>query len=298
MRRLAWAAVFAACALPLALIGTDAVGGRLGADPIAMIMNRLGFWALFFLLLSLAPTPLKILFGWNLPLRFRRMVGLFAFFYASAHLATYVGVDQFFDLPAVAADIVKRKFITVGFLAFLLLVPLAITSTDRWVRRLGFVQWKRLHRLSYLAAVCGVIHFVWRVKVDLRQPMMFGVILAGLFAVRIFAPRVSRSSPASRRALREGAATTGPSAPQQAGELLQFGRRHVGHDPVLHPGMTPLDPAIALARVRPRSRLRRTLGRPDEDAEDVFAPRVHLSLEPGLDRVGVGRDDVGQVTEL
>ncbi len=211
MRWLAWAAVFAACSLPLALIGIDPLGGRLGANPIALILNRLGYWALFFLLLSLAPTPLKILFGWSWPVRVRRTVGLFAFFYASLHLGTYVGVDQFFDLPAIAADIVKRKFITIGLLAFLLLVPLAITSTDRWVRRLGFVRWKRLHRVSYLAAVCGVIHFVWRVKADLRQPLMFAVILAGLFAVRLFAPRVARSSPASRRALREGAATTGPS---------------------------------------------------------------------------------------
>ena len=194
------AAVFAACGLPLALIGFDALGGRLGANPIATIMNRLGYWALFFLVLSLAPTPLKTMFGWTSPVRFRRMLGLFAVFYASLHLGTYVGVDQFFDLPAIAADIVKRKFITIGLLAFLLLVPLAITSTDRWVRRLGFVRWKRMHRLSYVAAICGVIHFTWRVKADLREPMIFAAALAGLFAVRLLAPLVLRSGPGTARA--------------------------------------------------------------------------------------------------
>lgn len=205
------AVVFAACCSPLALIGIDGLGGRLGANPIATIMNRLGFWTLFFLLLALAATPLKTLFGWSSPVRFRRMVGLFAFFYASLHFSTYVAIDQFFDLPAIAADIVKRKFITIGLLAFLLLVPLAITSTDRWVRRLGFLRWKRLHRLSYLAAVCGVIHFGWRVKADLRQPMIFGVVLGGLFAVRVFAAGIVRSRSVTRRALSEGAATGGPS---------------------------------------------------------------------------------------
>ncbi len=211
VRWLVRAAVFAACCSPLALILIDGLGGRLGANPIATIMNRLGFWTLFFLLLSLAPTPLKILFGWTSPLRFRRMVGLFAFFYASLHLGTYVGIDQFFDLPAIAADIVKRKFITIGLLAFLLLVPLAVTSTDRWVRRLGFVRWKGLHRLSYLAAICGVVHFGWRVKADLREPMIFGAVLGGLFAVRVFAAGIARSRPTTRGALSEGAATGGPS---------------------------------------------------------------------------------------
>ncbi|HXB55854.1 MAG TPA: protein-methionine-sulfoxide reductase heme-binding subunit MsrQ [Vicinamibacteria bacterium] len=208
MNRLVRSAVFAGFCLPLALMGIEGLGGRLGANPIANLMNRLGFWALFFLLLSLAATPLKMLFGWSSPVRFRRMAGLFAFFYASFHLTTYVAVDQFFDLPAIAADIVKRKFITIGLLAFLLLVPLAITSTDRWVRRLGFVRWKRVHRLSYLAAVCGVIHFVWRVKADLLQPTIFGVVLAGLFAVRLFSPRIPRSRAAAGGALSEG--TAGP----------------------------------------------------------------------------------------
>ena len=194
-------AVSAAGGLPALLIGLDAWRGRLGANPIAEILNRLGFWALTFLLLSLAPTGIKILLGWTEPLRYRRTIGLFAFFYAFLHFATYLGVDQFFDLHAIGADIVKRKFITIGFLAFLLLVPLAVTSTDRWVRRLGFVRWKQLHRLSYLAALCGVVHFIWRVKADLRQPLTFAAILALLLLVRVVG---ARSSPERRRALAQG----------------------------------------------------------------------------------------------
>ncbi len=184
-RRLGWAAAFAACCVPMAKVGIDAFRGGLGANPIAEILNRFGFWTLVFLLLALTPTPLRIVLGWTWPQRFRRMIGLFAFSYACLHLATYVGVDQFFDFRAILVDVVKRKFITVGMLAFSLLAPLALTSTDRWVRRLGFVKWKRLHRLGYLAAICGVIHFVWRVKADLRDPLIFAGILAVLLGVRL-----------------------------------------------------------------------------------------------------------------
>jgi sulfoxide reductase heme-binding subunit YedZ len=199
-RRLISIAVFVTCCIPLALIGADALRGRLGANPIATILNRLGFWTLVWLVASLVPTPLKLLFGWSEPIRVRRMLGLFAFFYAFLHFSTYVGVDQFFDLPAILIDIVKRKFITIGFLAFVLLVPLALTSNDRALRRLGFVRWKRLHRLAYVAAICGVIHFIWRVKADLLQPLLFAGVLTVLFAVRlvgwrrqILARRVDRS---------------------------------------------------------------------------------------------------------
>jgi len=189
--------VFVSCGLPAARLLFDALRQGLGPDPIAQAMNRLGFWALFFLLLSLAPTPLKTILGWTSPLRYRRMIGLFAFFYASLHFVTYFAIDQFFDLQAITADIVKRKFITVGFAAFLTLVPLALTSTNRSVRKLGFVRWKRLHRLSYAAAICGVIHFVWRVKADLRQPMIFAVVLLSLFAVRLLSPLVAMAKEGS-----------------------------------------------------------------------------------------------------
>jgi sulfoxide reductase heme-binding subunit YedZ len=192
-RRLRTLAVFLACALPLALLAADTLRGRLGANPIEAAMNRLGWWTLFFLLVALAPTPLRVVFGWAWPARHRRMLGLFAFFYACLHLAVYAGVDQFFDWRAIVADVTKRRFITVGMLAFALLVPLALTSTDRSVRRLGYVRWKRLHRLVYIAAVCGVVHFVWRVKADYREPAIFACVLALLLLARVAARRRVRA---------------------------------------------------------------------------------------------------------
>ena len=170
--------------VPAARIGTLALQGQLGANPIAEAMNRLGFWTLTLLLVTLSPTPIQIVTGWKWPLRLRRMLGLETFLYVCLHFAVYLGVDQFFDFAAIGKDIVKRKFITVGFAAFVLLIPLAITSTDGMVRRLGFARWKRLHRLIYLAAALGVVHFVWRVKSDLRQPVIFGASLAILLVIR------------------------------------------------------------------------------------------------------------------
>jgi sulfoxide reductase heme-binding subunit YedZ len=151
-------------------------------------------------MLALVPTPLQALFGWTWPAPLRRMLGLFAFFYGFLHLATYVGVDQFFDWKAIGADIAKRKFITIGMLAFALLVPLALTSTNAAVRRLGYVRWKKLHRLVYLAALCGVVHFVWRVKADLREPLIFALVLALLLGVRaaVWLRRRGSMAPAPR----------------------------------------------------------------------------------------------------
>jgi sulfoxide reductase heme-binding subunit YedZ len=185
-------AVFAACLLPLVKLAVDGVRSDLTANPIAETMNRLGFWTLTLLLLSLAATPLKTLFGFTAPMRVRRMLGLFAFFYAVLHLMTYVAIDQTFDLFDIGADIVKRKFITVGFAAFLTLVPLALTSTNRAVKRLGFRRWKRIHRLVYLAAVLGVVHFVWRVKADYLEPALFATALTALLLARLAPARASR----------------------------------------------------------------------------------------------------------
>ncbi len=168
-------------AIRLAVVGAR---GELGANPIATALNQLGLVALTFLIASLACTPLKAFIGWTWPIRIRRMLGLYAFFYASLHFLTYVGLDQIFDFKAIFADITKRKFIFVGFSAFLLLVPLAITSTDAMVRRLGYLRWKLLHRLVYAAAILGVVHFIWRVKKDLSQPLTYGAILAVLLAAR------------------------------------------------------------------------------------------------------------------
>ena len=144
------------------------------------------------MLVALVPTPLRIVFGWTWPARYRRTLGLVAFGYASLHLAVYVGVDQFFDWSAIVKDVTKRRFIAIGMLAFALLVPLALTSNDRSVRRLGYVRWKRLHRLVYLAAACGVVHFVWRVKADYREPAVFAAVLALLLAIRLAGRRRGR----------------------------------------------------------------------------------------------------------
>jgi methionine sulfoxide reductase heme-binding subunit len=181
--------VFGACLLPLAKLAVDGARGELTANPIEAAMNRLGFWTLTLLLSSLAATPLKTLFGFTKPMRVRRMLGLFAFFYGVLHFVTYVALDQAFDLSDIGADIVKRKFITIGFAAFLTLLPLAVTSTDGAVKRLGFRRWKRLHRLVYLAAVLGVVHFVWRVKADYLEPALFAVALAALLLSRLVPAR-------------------------------------------------------------------------------------------------------------
>jgi sulfoxide reductase heme-binding subunit YedZ len=184
--------------LPLAKLAWDGATGHLGANPIAEGMNRLGFWTLTFLALSLVPTPAHDLLGLTWPVRVRRMIGLLAFSYAALHFAWYLFVDQFFALAEIGEDIGKRKFITVGFGAFLLLVPLAVTSTDRWVRRLGYARWKRLHRLVYAAAALGVVHFLWRVKADYRKPTVFAVVVVCLLAVRIVTWGLRRRSRASR----------------------------------------------------------------------------------------------------
>lgn len=179
--------VFAGALVPLATIVYRAVRGDLGADPIAEGLNQLGLVALIFLVASLACTPLRTVFGWTWPIRIRKELGLFSFFYACLHFLTYSGLDQSLDLKAIFADIVKRKFIFVGFAAFVCLVPLAWTSTSDAVRRLGFVRWKRLHRLAYVAGGLASIHFIWRVKKDLREPLVYATILACLLMVRVVA---------------------------------------------------------------------------------------------------------------
>ena len=159
-------------------------GAGLGANPIEKITHATGDWTLRFLLITLAITPLrKLLHAPNL-IKFRRMFGLFAFFYVSLHFLTYIWLDKFFNLHEMLADIAKRKFITVGFAAFLLLIPLAITSTSGWIRRLGGKRWQALHRLIYIAAIAGVVHYIWLVKADLRKPLEYGAILLLLLAYR------------------------------------------------------------------------------------------------------------------
>jgi sulfoxide reductase heme-binding subunit YedZ len=177
--------VFLLCLLPLArLIWLGATGG-LGANPIEFVIRSLGTWALTCLLITLAVTPLRRLTGWHALIRFRRMLGLFAFFYACLHLMTYIGIDQFFDFGAIWADIVKRPYITIGMACFLLLVPLAVTSTNAMQRRLGGKRWQQLHRLVYVIAVGGVVHYWMLVKKDITQPALYALALALLLGLRL-----------------------------------------------------------------------------------------------------------------
>jgi sulfoxide reductase heme-binding subunit YedZ len=204
-------AAVAAGLAPLAKLAIDAFDGGLGPNPIAEALNRFGFWTLVFLTLTLAASPAHDWLGLSWPVRLRRALGLLAFGYASLHLATYAGVDQFFDWAAIGADVVKRKFIAVGLATFLLLVPLAVTSTDGWVRRLGYRRWKALHRLVYAAALGGVLHFVWRVKVDVRVPLWFAVALGLLVLLRLVPRPAPRRRPAAARGEASGpAARPGP----------------------------------------------------------------------------------------
>ncbi len=176
--------VFAACLLPMATLVWQAYSDQLGANPIEAITHHTGEWTLRFLLLTLLMTPLKRFSGWLWPVRLRRMLGLYAFFYASLHLATYLWLDQFFLWDEIWLDIIDRPFITVGMLAYLLLLPLALTSNRYMIRRLG-KNWKRLHRLAYVVPALGVLHFWWLVKADILEPLVYGLLLAGLLLARL-----------------------------------------------------------------------------------------------------------------
>nr|WP_297527999.1 protein-methionine-sulfoxide reductase heme-binding subunit MsrQ [Thiohalobacter sp.] len=189
--------LFLACLLPAVWLLFALLTDRLGANPIEAVTHETGQWTLRLLLLTLLMTPLRQRFGWGWPIRVRRMLGLFAFFYASLHLLTYLWLDQFFFWDEILRDIIKRPFITVGMLGFLLLVPLAVTSTNDMMRRLGR-NWKRLHRLAYVVPVLGVLHYLWLVKADLREPLVYAVLLVVLLWQRRPAVR-DRQVPAVRR---------------------------------------------------------------------------------------------------
>jgi len=178
-------AVFLACLVPLGLLGWDAYMQTLGANPIEKITHTTGDWTLRFLLITLSITPARKLLGMPALIKFRRMLGLYAFFYGSLHFLTYIWLDKFFNLHEMLADVAKRKFITVGFTAFVLLIPLAVTSTAGWIRRLGGKRWQLLHRLIYITAICGVIHYLWLVKADIRKPLEYAAILTVLLSYRV-----------------------------------------------------------------------------------------------------------------
>lgn len=175
--------LFLLCLVPLAVLAWDAFSGQLGANPIEKINRRTGDWVLYMLLLTLAITPMKKLTGIAAVVRYRRMIGLYAFFYVLMHFSSWLVLDQFFDWSEIWKDIAKRPYITVGFSAFLLLIPLAVTSTNAMMRRLGR-NWKRLHRLVYGIAVLGIIHYLWLVKADNREPLIWASVLAVLLLMR------------------------------------------------------------------------------------------------------------------
>ncbi len=178
-------AVFLFCLIPFGDLVWRIIKSDLGANPVEFLQHATGDWTLRFLVFTLCITPFRKLL--NLPdlIRFRRMLGLFAFFYVSLHFLTYLGPDQAFDLAAMWKDVAKRPFITVGFAAFVSLIPLAVTSTAGWIRRIGGKRWQMLHRLIYFAAVCGVIHYYWLVKSDVRKPLLYGALVAILLAWRL-----------------------------------------------------------------------------------------------------------------
>ncbi len=178
---------FVLCLIPLAWLLGRAWAGDLGANPVETVNRFLGDWALRFLLASLAATPIRGILGWTWPTRLRRMVGLFAFAYAVMHVTSYVVIDQSFAWSEIWADIVKRRYITVGMFTLLMLVPLAATSTKGMARRLGGRRWRALHRLVYVAAAAAVLHFAMMVKADLREPLAYALVLAGLLGYRIAA---------------------------------------------------------------------------------------------------------------
>lgn len=188
-RKIRWIfkpALFLLALAPLAFLLLRTLNNDLGANPVETINRYTGDWVLRFLLITLAVTPLRKISGWNGLLRYRRLLGLFAFFYAVLHFLSYAWLDQFFVWDDIVRDVVKRPYITVGFASFLMLIPLAATSTNAMIRRLGAKRWQQLHRLVYLVGIGGVVHFLWLVKSDIREPLIYAAILALLLGFRLW----------------------------------------------------------------------------------------------------------------
>lgn len=183
--RTAKVSVFLVSLGPVAVLIWKGLHALLGANPVDVITRTTGRWTLIFLLITLGITPARTLARLPWLIRFRRMLGLFAFFYGSLHFTTYIWLDKFFNVPEMLHDIAKRPFITMGLTAWTAMLPLALTSTAGWIRRLGGKRWRMLHRLIYAGAVAGVIHFIWLVKADLKRPLTYGAILTVLLTYRI-----------------------------------------------------------------------------------------------------------------
>ena len=179
------AVLFALCLAPFGLLLWRGTHDGLGANPIEFITHATGDWTMRFLVITLAITPVRKVWGWPQLVRFRRMLGLFAFFYGCLHFMTYVWLDKFFDLSAMLKDVAKRPFITAGFTAFVLLIPLALTSTAGWIRRLGGRRWQALHRLIYISGAAAVVHYYWLVKSDIRLPVFYASMVVMLLLWRV-----------------------------------------------------------------------------------------------------------------
>ena len=177
---------FVLCLLPLGILVWEGFHGGWGPNPTQFLEHATGDWILRFLAITLLVTPLRKIFGLTQLIRFRRMFGLFAFFYACLHFCLYIGLDQVLDFHGIWADVIKRKYITVGFTGFVLMIPLAITSTAAMVRRMGYRRWQMLHRLIYVSAIAGVIHFYWLVKSDIHLPLEYAAIMAVLLGWRVY----------------------------------------------------------------------------------------------------------------
>jgi methionine sulfoxide reductase heme-binding subunit len=210
------AVVFALCLVPLAMLVWRAFHRGLGANPIEFITHATGDWTLRFLAITLAITPLRMILRQPQLIRFRRMLGLFAFFYVCLHFSTWIGLDKFFDWSEMWKDVQKRRFITVGFAGFVLLIPLAVTSTAGWVRRLGFKRWQWLHRAIYPIAILGVIHYYWLVKSDVTKPLEYAWVFGILLAWRVGEWFYGRWKRPAARAVREPSKSTPPSASSAA----------------------------------------------------------------------------------
>ncbi len=190
--------VFLLCLVPVGRLGLNAYHRDLSANPIEFITHATGDWTLRFLAITLAITPLRKILRMPQLIRFRRMLGLFAFFYGCLHLSTWLGLDKAFDFGEMWQDVQKRRFITAGFAAFLLMAPLAITSTAGWIRRLGGKRWQKLHRAIYFSAIAGVIHYYWLVKSDVRVPLIYAAIIGLLLAWRLGSWLIGRKKPGAR----------------------------------------------------------------------------------------------------
>jgi methionine sulfoxide reductase heme-binding subunit len=203
--------VFLICLVPLGVLIWEAFTGGLGSNPTQFLEHATGDWTLRFVAITLSVTPLRKLLRQPQLIRFRRMLGLFAFFYGCCHFSVYLTFDQIFNLHGIGADVLKRRYITVGFTGFVLMIPLAVTSTAGWIRRMGGKRWAMLHRAIYLTAIAGVIHFLWLVKSDIHLPLEYAAVMAILLGWRVFdhyskAPRrVTAAIPA-----RKGQTTVAP----------------------------------------------------------------------------------------